>query len=57
MLIKKLNVIISDLPLAQQFALTGVKLQCLVAKHIMSGTLFIQRFFVLCPRLDATNVS
>ena len=41
MLIKKLNIIISDLPLSQQFALMGVKLQCLVAKHVMSGTLFI----------------
>ena len=38
---KSLNIIISDLRLARQFALTGVKLQCLVAKHVMSGTLFI----------------
>ena len=41
MLIKKLNIIISDSPLSQQFALTGVKLQSLVAKHVMSGTLVI----------------
>ena len=48
---------VNKLPLAGQFALTAVKLQILVAKHVMSGTPLEQVLlaFGLCPHLDATN--
>ena len=31
-------------PLARQFALSAVKLKCLLAKHVMSGTLIEHDF-------------
>ena len=37
-------------PLARQFALTAVKLKCLVAKDVMSGTLIEHDFL---PRVYA----